>query len=97
MNWDSTRLFVFIAYAQKLDLNIHDDVTNGARGLKFGWSLHFIYIHPLGMRAVKALVSLHKCANSPKPLLLDDAIRTKILCATTQKSPESDLGFPPSC
>ena len=62
MNWDNTRLFVLITYAQKLHLNIHDDVTNGAKGLKFGWSLHFIYIHPLGMRALKALVSLYKCS-----------------------------------
>ena len=40
----------------------------------------FIYIHTLCMQAVKALASLHICADLPKPLLLVDMISTKIWC-----------------
>ena len=41
-----------------------------------------LYLHPfLCMRAVKALVSLSICTDSPGPSLLDEAICTKILCA----------------
>ena len=58
-----------IVYAQMPLINAHADVSNGERGLDFGLSLHlhpfFVYV------SSKALTSLHICADSPDPSLLE--------------------------
>ena len=57
-------------------INVHADLSSGARGLNFGQSLH-IFICTLFMPAVKALVSLDHCAGLPEPPLLNHGLSTR--------------------
>ena len=53
------------------------DVYSVARRLNVGLS---IYIHTLCMRAANAMLSLRICADSPEPLLLNNAISNEFPC-----------------
>ena len=61
--------------------NVHLSVSKRARGLNFGLSIH-LHLYFVYMPAAKSLASLHICADSPEPSLLDNAIRTKISVLT---------------
>ena len=54
------------------------DVAGRDRSLNVGQI--FIYIHTLCMRAANALASLHICAGSPEPSLLENAKYQNITC-----------------
>ena len=60
---------------QKPPINARVKISRKARGLKFDLSLH-----TLCMEAMKALASLHICADSAKSLFLVDVISTEISC-----------------
>ena len=63
-------------FAHKPLLNVHVDVSSGARSLNLVFV--FIYNQTVGMVAAKALASLYICADSHEPLLLEHAISTQI-------------------
>ena len=76
----SPRILFFIAYVQKSPLYAHDDVhvSSGARRLTFGLILTTSFLF---MGAMKNLADLRVCASSSQPLLPNNAISTKIVCA----------------
>ena len=69
---------VLPACAQKCSLKGHADETRRARDLLFYLSLHY-HRRLSYSRATEALISLHICAGSSEPSLLDYTISTKSL------------------
>ena len=70
-------ILVLIAKAQRPPLNFHAYLFSESSS-RF-WSE--LIIHTLCKQEAKAVVSLHICAGSPKPRLLDNVISTNTLCA----------------
>ena len=81
LNMGQCTNFGTIAYAQMPAIKAHVDVSNKVRGLNFGLSLYLYFNFISCMRAGKALVSLHMCADSTEPSLFIDAIRYYRSCA----------------
>ena len=80
--WANPQDFGSIAHVQESSINTHTDVSSRS---KF-WSKTSttIYIYTLCKQATKAQASLRKCADLPEPLLLNNAISSKISCIDTK-------------
>ena len=69
---------MLIAYVESHSLNMHAQLASGLRDLIVGLSLSVP--HGSGLLVSKALARQTRPAGLPKPLMLDNAISTKLSC-----------------